>query len=74
MLGGKSGMLQGRGEGQGQSQGLRAGLESHSEDMKLKSAAFTQQLLRVRLAYTLNALKCFCSRIARGWIVTFYSE
>lgn len=67
-------MLQGRGEGQGQSQGLRAGLESHSEDTKLKSAAFMQQLLHVRPAYTLNVLKCFCSLIARSWIVAFYIE
>lgn len=67
-------MLQGRGGGQGQSQGLGAGLVSHNENMKLKSAAFMQQLLHVRPAYTLNALKCFCSLIARGWIVAFYSE
>lgn len=67
-------MLQGRGEGLGQSLGLQAGLESHSEDTKLKSAAFTQQLLNVRPAYTFNVLKCFCSLIGRGWIVAFYSE
>lgn len=67
-------MLQGRGEGQGQSQGLRAELESHSEDTKLKIAAFTQQFLCVRPAYTPDALKCFCFLIARGWIVAFYSE